>query len=120
MTTQMPRSPRRLGTVLILFAALSAALAAAPEAKHGAGHKKAPVVVDAKAAEIVTVKKADEWETGGITVMTQAVAINETGPKATVARFGEIYAFSPSFIAPWVAPSSSTISSTAIMWGRRP
>jgi plastocyanin len=34
-----------------------------------------------------------------IVVQTQAVAVKETGPKETVARFGEVYAFSPSFIA---------------------
>src|SRR5512147_398338 len=28
-----------------------------------------------------------------IVVLTQAVAIKETGPKETVARFGEVYAF---------------------------
>jgi plastocyanin len=37
-----------------------------------------------------------EW---GITVLTEAVAIKETGPKETVARFGEVYAFAPSFVA---------------------
>ena len=34
-----------------------------------------------------------------IVILTQAVAVKETGPKETVARFGEVYAFSPSFIA---------------------
>jgi plastocyanin len=32
-------------------------------------------------------------------VLTQAVAVKETGPKETVAGFGEVYAFSPTFIA---------------------
>ncbi len=32
-----------------------------------------------------------------VIVLTQAIAIKETGPKETVARFGEVYAFSPSF-----------------------
>ena len=53
---------------------------------------------DAAASRIVTVT-----ETGvaaaGITVLTEAVAIKETGPRATVARFGEVYAFSPAFVA---------------------
>ena len=35
----------------------------------------------------------------GITVLTEAIAIKETGPRETVSRFGEVYAFSPSFIA---------------------
>ncbi len=34
-----------------------------------------------------------------LVVMTRAVAIRETGPKETVARFGETYDFSPSFLA---------------------
>jgi plastocyanin len=34
-----------------------------------------------------------------IVVLTQAVAVKEGGPKETVAHFGEVYAFSPSFIA---------------------
>jgi plastocyanin len=60
----------------------------------------APVVASAeKAAKFVTIKKADDWDKGGITVMTQAVAVKEAGPKETVQRFGELYSFSPSFIA---------------------
>lgn len=34
-----------------------------------------------------------------VLIQTQAVAIKETGPKETIARFGEVYAFSPSFFA---------------------
>jgi len=34
-----------------------------------------------------------------IVVLTEAVAVKEGGPKETVARFGEVYAFSPSFMA---------------------
>ena len=32
-------------------------------------------------------------------VLTERVAVKETGPKETVAKFGEVYAFSPTFIA---------------------
>ncbi len=32
-------------------------------------------------------------------VLTEAVAVKETGPKATVKKFGETYAFSPAFLA---------------------
>src|SRR3989442_1212172 len=35
----------------------------------------------------------------GTTVLTEAVAIKETGPRATVAGFGEVYAFAPAFVA---------------------
>ncbi|HVB99367.1 MAG TPA: hypothetical protein VNJ12_08585 [Candidatus Dormibacteraeota bacterium] len=34
-----------------------------------------------------------------IVIQTHAVAVKETGPKATVAKFGEVYAWSPQFIA---------------------
>ncbi len=53
---------------------------------------------DAAASKVVTVS-AEGTPDAGMTVLTQAVAIKETGPKETVARFGEVYAFSPSFIA---------------------
>lgn len=50
------------------------------------------------AAKIVTVTKTGEAE-AGITVMTEAVAVKESGPRQTVNKFGETYAFSPTFIA---------------------
>jgi plastocyanin len=34
-----------------------------------------------------------------IVIQTHAVAVKETGPKATVAKFGEVYDWSPAFIA---------------------
>ncbi len=53
---------------------------------------------DAAGSKIVTVTKSGEAEAETI-VLTEAVAVKETGPKETVAKFGEIYAFSPNFIA---------------------
>jgi len=50
------------------------------------------------AAKIVTVTNSGEAE-AGITVLTEAVAVKETGPRQTVQKFGEVYAFSPTFIA---------------------
>lgn len=49
-------------------------------------------------SKVVSVTRAGAAEEG-FTVLTQAVAIKETGPKETVAKFGEVYTFSPSFIA---------------------
>ncbi len=49
-------------------------------------------------AKIVGVTAKGE-ATAGITVITQAVAEKETGPKEAVAKFGELYAFIPQFIA---------------------
>ncbi len=53
---------------------------------------------DADASKIVTVAKEGAVRATAI-ICTEALAIKETGPKETVARFGEVYAFSPSFIA---------------------
>ena len=53
---------------------------------------------DAAASKIVTVTKSGN-ASAGVTVMTEALATKESGPKETVERFGEVYAFSPSFIA---------------------
>ena len=47
----------------------------------------------ADAARVVTVTKTGE-ASRDITVLTEAVAIKETGPKDTVAKFGEVYSFS--------------------------
>jgi len=50
------------------------------------------------ASKIVTVTRHGE-AAAEIIVVTQAVAIKETGPKETINEFGEVYAFSPAFIA---------------------
>ncbi len=52
---------------------------------------------DAAASHVVTVT-TDGAATAGVTVLTQAMATKETGPKETVAHFGEVYVFSPSFL----------------------
>jgi len=53
---------------------------------------------DAAASKIVSVAKEGKPE-AEVIVLTEAVAIKETGPKETVTKFGEVYAFSPTFIA---------------------
>ncbi len=53
---------------------------------------------DAAASKIVSVAKEGKPD-AEVIVLTEAVAIKETGPKETVAKFGEVYAFSPTFIA---------------------
>ena len=77
------------------FLVALAALAIAPmEQPHG----EPTYLPDAIASKVVAVT-ADGPAEAGVTMITQAVAINETGPKETVARFGEVYIFAPSFIA---------------------
>lgn len=46
----------------------------------------------------VSVSSAGEAQ-AEIIVLTEAVAVKETGPKETIAKFGEVYAFAPSLIA---------------------
>jgi plastocyanin len=53
---------------------------------------------DAVASKVVSVTKGGATE-AEITVLTEAVAVKETGLPETVAKFGEVYAFSPTFIA---------------------
>src|SRR5881397_49198 len=53
---------------------------------------------NAQNARIVSVSPTGQ-PAARIIVQTQAVAIKETGPKETVARFGEVYAFAPAFLA---------------------
>lgn len=79
-----------------IVGALLAGLATA--AQGATAHQETTYLPDAAAGRIVTVSKDGSAE-AGVTVLTEAVAIKETGPKATVKRFGEVYAFSPSFIA---------------------
>ena len=50
------------------------------------------------AARVLTVTN-DGPAAATILVLTEAVAIKETGPHETVHRFGEVYAFAPSFFA---------------------
>jgi plastocyanin len=84
------------GTLLLL-----AAIAATPGTRlahptHPAGHDYLP---DAAAAQMVSVAAGEQPADAAVTVLTQAVAIKETGPRPTVRKFGEVYAFAPSFFA---------------------
>ena len=92
---EVPHEIRRalklaLAILPMLFLVASAS-AAPPMDKHF-------YLPDAAASKIVSVSKEGTPE-AEVIVLTQAVAIKETGPKETVAKFGEVYAFSPTFIA---------------------
>lgn len=50
------------------------------------------------AAKVLTVAASGPAR-ASVTVLTEAVAIKETGPKETVRVFGEVYGFSPSLFA---------------------
>jgi len=51
------------------------------------------------AAQSVGVVAGDAPADAALTILTQAVAVKETGPAETLERFGEVYAFNPAFIA---------------------
>ncbi len=53
---------------------------------------------NAEASRVVSVA-TNGVAAANIVVQTQRVAVKETGPRETVEAFGEVYAFSPSFIA---------------------
>ena len=75
------------------------AATAATDAANPTMARKGPFFLPSGlATKIVTVSKNGEAQ-AGITILTEAVAVKETGPKATVTKFGEVYAFSPAFIA---------------------
>jgi len=81
---------RVLLTVLALTVA-SSAVAMPPMDQHF-------YLPDAAGSRIVSVSKTGNAQ-AEVIVLTEAVAVKETGPKATVAKFGEVYSFSPTFIA---------------------
>jgi len=76
--------------VVLAVAAIAASGLAEPE--------RSSFLPTGEANKIVTVAKEGKADVA-ITVLTEAVAVKESGPKATVEKFGEVYAFSPSFIA---------------------
>jgi plastocyanin len=80
----------------ILAAALAAALAVSTHAAH---HDEPAYLPTEAASKVVGVTGGEGPAEAAVTVLTQAVAIKETGPQQTVARFGEVYVFAPSFIA---------------------
>ena len=79
------------GLAILALSVVADAVAAPPMDKND-------YLPDAAASKIVSVSKTGTPE-AEVIVLTEAVAIKETGPKETVAKFGEVYAFSPTFIA---------------------
>ena len=106
---RMPRSSRSYmaavcAPAIFAAAALLIAVAAACAADTMAGGAGAAGSVryfmpDAAASKIVTVTSGATAAPLSVVILTEAVAVKETGPKPTIEHFGEVYAFSPSFIA---------------------
>ena len=82
-------------TVLVLAAITVTPLTTPTSGVNGDEHYYLP---SQTASKVVTVTPNGS-ASAAFTVLTQAVAIKETGPQETVSRFGEVYSFSPSFLA---------------------
>jgi plastocyanin len=90
-----PGFPRRvLTTALATLPLLNVVASAAP--MHAMD--KHFYLPDAAASKLVSIAKEGTPE-AEVIILTEAVAIKETGPKETVAKFGEVYAWSPTFMA---------------------
>ena len=89
-------SPARaaLFGILIALSGYANARAASPMAAAD----KHYYLPNSAASKIVGVKPRGD-AAAEIIIVTQPVAIRETGPQETIKEFGEVYAFSPAFIA---------------------
>jgi len=91
-------------TALLLGFVISTIFTGCLALKQGVGTEEAGTrelgtgfLPNAEASKVVSVTTAGP-ASAVVVVQTHAVAVKESGPKETVARFGEVYAFSPSVI----------------------
>lgn len=95
-STILPGLPIIMMTTTLLCLCPGRADAAPPKVmQQSARHYFMPGLAQ---SQIVTVTAKGEAKSE-LVVMTEAIAVKETGPKQTIAKFGEVYAFEPSFIA---------------------
>jgi len=107
MSVEKRRSFMLVAAILGASIYAAGAQAAPPMDKHY-------YLPDAAASKIVSVAKTGN-AAAEVIVLTEAVAIKETGPKETVATFGEVYAFSPTFIA-----VQREVPTTLTFWNLQP
>lgn len=94
--TGIARCAGLLGVIVLLLGASPRPVEAAPQATPA---KSGPFFLPSgDATKVVTVTTGGEAE-AGVTVVTEAIVVKEHGPRAAVAKFGEVYTFSPDFIA---------------------
>lgn len=97
-SAKAPRS-RFLGVLFIVLALLPVIAPASASALTAAEREKNNYYLPGKdQARMVSVSSSGEAQ-AEIIVLTEAIAVKETGPKETIAKFGEVYGFAPSFIA---------------------
>lgn len=80
-----------IAAALLLAMSLPASGAHAPE-------PSSDYLPDLRASRVASISESG-FAAAGVVVMTEAVAVKETGPKETVRAFGETYQFAPSFFA---------------------
>ncbi len=86
---------------VIATVAFAGCKTSAPETMGNLHHPLDPesfYLPNAEASRIVSVA-TNGVASAGVLVQTQRVAVKEGGPKETVEKFGEVYAFSPNFFA---------------------
>ena len=90
-----------VAVAVLAAAALSGCKTSMPGMKGNLGqelHPESFYLPNAEASRVVTVA-TNGTAAASILVQTHRVAVKETGPKETVEKFGEVYAFSPNFFA---------------------
>jgi plastocyanin len=90
-----------LGGAVLMVAALGGCTTSKPEMMGNLGHELHPesfYLPNAEASRVVTLA-TNGTAAATILVQTHRVAVKETGPRETVQKFGEVYAFSPNFFA---------------------
>ena len=88
----------RFSQLLLLGSLLSVSAGSAFAASPAEREKNNYYLPGKDQSQVVSVSAAGEAQ-AEIIVLTEAVAIKENGPKETIAKFGEVYGFAPSFIA---------------------
>jgi plastocyanin len=107
MSLETRRSLMMVAAIVWPLICVASASAAPPMDKHY-------YLPDSTASKIVSVVKQGN-AAAEVIVLTEAVAIKETGPRQTVAKFGEVYAFSPTFIA-----VQREVPTTLTFWNLQP
>lgn len=101
MIDAMARAARSLALVYLCLSLGTARTAQAGEhrsADHQSATQRRYHLPDQASSSFVTVT-ADGVAAAEVIVLTEGVAVKEGGAKKTIAGFGEVYAFAPSFIA---------------------
>jgi plastocyanin len=100
VTCSHSNTSRKPGVLLsaAIFVLIAASSPRAAEPSNAPPASSRYFLPDKAASHVVSVS-ASGAASRSIVVLTEAVAVKETGPKSVIERFGEVYAFSPAFIA---------------------